>query len=142
MSEQKEKWTSGLARTRKSAFGRIASFLGTSEISNDSWDELEALLIQADLGVETSLEIVDELKQQSKDSGWIKLDDLKQGLAAALSSRIADIKEINLNPLPNTFSFSSNINRFVSVRRFRIPQTPIFEFDDRKFEWERRYDFN
>lgn len=50
------------------------------------------------------------------------------------------IKEINFNPLPNSFGFSSNINRFVSVRRFRIPVTPIFEFDDRRFEWERRYD--
>lgn len=50
------------------------------------------------------------------------------------------ISNFNINPLPNSFSFSSNINRYVSVRRFRIPQTPIFEFDDRRFEWERRYD--
>ncbi len=58
------------------------------------------------------------------------------------SNSLALIKEININPLPNSFSFSSNINRFVSVRRFRIPVTPVFEFDDRKFEWERRYDMN
>lgn len=58
------------------------------------------------------------------------------------SKSLAFIKEINLNPIPNSFAFSSNINRFVSVRRFRIPVTPIFEFDDRRFEWERRYDLN
>ncbi len=58
------------------------------------------------------------------------------------SKSLEFIKQINFNPLPNSFSFSSNLNRFVSVKRFRIPVTPIFEFDDRRFEWERRYDLN
>ncbi|NNE14824.1 MAG: cell surface protein SprA [Saprospiraceae bacterium] len=53
---------------------------------------------------------------------------------------LAFIKEINFNPIPNSFSVSSEINRFVSERTFRIPDTPIFKFDDRRFEWERRYD--
>lgn len=56
------------------------------------------------------------------------------------SKSLKFIKEINFNPLPNSFSFSSDINRFVSERTFRIPDTPIFQFDDRRFEWERRYD--
>ena len=56
------------------------------------------------------------------------------------SKSLKFIKEINFNPLPNSFSFSSDINRFVSERTFRIPDTPIFKFDDRRFEWERRYD--
>ncbi|MBT8229672.1 MAG: cell surface protein SprA, partial [Bacteroidia bacterium] len=52
------------------------------------------------------------------------------------------IKEINLNPLPNSFAFSSNINRFIATRRFRVPEDPTFEFEDRRFDWERRYDIN
>ncbi len=55
---------------------------------------------------------------------------------------LALIKEINLNPLPNSFSFSSNINRFIATRTFRIPNDPVFEFEDRRFDWERRYDLN
>lgn len=58
------------------------------------------------------------------------------------NKNLAFIKEINFNPLPNSFSFSSVLNRYVSTKRYRIPETPIFEFDDRRFEWERRYDLN
>jgi cell surface protein SprA len=52
------------------------------------------------------------------------------------------IKEININPLPTSFTFSSNVNRFLSSRLFRIPDTPQYQFDDRRFEWQRRYDLN
>lgn len=55
---------------------------------------------------------------------------------------LALIREININPLPNSFTFSSNINRFIANRVFRIPDEPRFEFDDRRFTWERRYDLN
>ena len=49
------------------------------------------------------------------------------------------IKELNVNPLPSSFTFNTNVNRFISTRRFRLPVTPIFEFDDRVFDWRRRY---
>jgi len=49
------------------------------------------------------------------------------------------IKEINFNPVPSNFGFSSDINRIINTRRFRLPDDPIFEFDDRRFDWERRY---
>ncbi len=49
------------------------------------------------------------------------------------------IKEINFNPVPNSFSFSTDINRYIAIRRFRLPTTPVFEFDDRLFDWRRRY---
>jgi len=49
------------------------------------------------------------------------------------------IKEINFNPIPSSFSFNTNVNRFISQRRFRLPETPVFEFDDRIFDWRRRY---
>ncbi len=52
------------------------------------------------------------------------------------------IKELNLNPLPNSFSFNTNLNRFFGTRIYRIPETPEFHFDDRRFDWERRYDLN
>ena len=52
------------------------------------------------------------------------------------------LKEFNFNPLPNSLTISSNINRFTSSRKFREPDTPEFRFDDRRFEWQRRYDLN
>ena len=55
---------------------------------------------------------------------------------------LALIKEINFNPIPNSLTFSSDINRFIATRTFRIPDDPSFEFEDRRFIWERRYDMN
>ena len=55
------RWKDGLSRTSKAAFGQIASILGTSEITDDTWDDLEALLLQADLGIETTASVLDSL---------------------------------------------------------------------------------
>ena len=44
MNNLLSKWKRGLDRTRKITFGRLASALGTSEINDESWEELEAIL--------------------------------------------------------------------------------------------------
>ena len=82
------KWKAGLARTRKSTFGRIASLLGASEITEDTWDELEALLIQADLGVELTLELLDALREQVQREGITRGEQLRAALKAQLLQRL------------------------------------------------------
>ncbi len=52
------------------------------------------------------------------------------------------IKEINFNLLPKSFTFSTNINRLVNSRTFRLPDSPVFQFDDRRFLWDRNYGLN
>ncbi len=58
------------------------------------------------------------------------------------SKHLKLIKEFNFNLIPNSLSFNSSINRYFSSRKFRIPDTPELTFDDRQFNWERRYDLN
>ena len=58
------------------------------------------------------------------------------------SKHLKIIKEFNFNPVPTSFAFNSTIDRYFSTRTYRLPVTPIFEFNDRRFEWERRYDLN
>ena len=48
MADLFAKWRSGLAKTSKTTFGRIATLFGATDITQDTWDDLEALLIQAD----------------------------------------------------------------------------------------------
>jgi len=52
------------------------------------------------------------------------------------------IKEINFNLLPRSFTFSTNMNRMTNRRKFRLPAEPIFQFDDRRFMWDRNYGLN
>jgi fused signal recognition particle receptor len=82
------RWRAGLSRTSKAAFGQIASILGASEITDETWDELEAILIQADLGIETTTSILDSLKRLTRTEGLIRSEQLFSSLKQELRSRL------------------------------------------------------
>lgn len=88
MADLFAKWKSGLAKSSKAAFGRIATLFGATEITHDTWDELEALLVQADLGIETATEILDSLRRVVQSRGLTRSDELSDALRAELRSRL------------------------------------------------------
>lgn len=88
MAEMFAKWRSGLAKTSKTAFGRLASILGATEITQETWDELEALLIQADLGIETATEVLESLQRLVRTEGLTRSEELWDSLRAELRSRL------------------------------------------------------
>jgi len=100
MDNNLEKWKIGLSITRKSTFGKIATFFGASEISPVTWDELEDLLIQSDLGAETSLEIVDQLKIRCDNEGVIHSDELTKLVIDELNSRLTSPEQIQIKEKP------------------------------------------
>ena len=61
-----------LTRTRNSFFGQIAGLFGANQITDELWDDLEALLIQADVGVETTTGLVEHVRQRVKQEGIIQ----------------------------------------------------------------------
>lgn len=89
MADLFNKWRSGLAKTSKTAFGRLKSILGATEITQDTWDELEALLVQADLGIETTSEILDSLQRVVRTEGLTRSDELSEALRTELRSRLS-----------------------------------------------------
>lgn len=80
MSEAINKWRQSLERTRKAAFGRIITVFGGSDIEEETWEELEELLIQADVGVETSLLVTERLSRAVVEQGITKTSDFQQAL--------------------------------------------------------------
>ena len=84
------KWRKGLEKTRKVTFGRIANFLGTSELNDEIWDELEALLVQADMGIETTMDVLDELREKVHQEGISQSEILIQTLKDLLIQRLAE----------------------------------------------------
>lgn len=88
MSSIISKWKDGLARSSKAAFGQIATLLGVTEISDDLWDDLEALLIQADVGVETTISILDDLEIIVDKKGITRTDELRKILWQELRKRL------------------------------------------------------
>jgi len=82
------KWRKGLEKTRKVTFGRIANYLGTSELDEGTWEELEALMIQADMGVETTVDVVEHLRKTVFERGLTKVDDVIGILKEELQARL------------------------------------------------------
>jgi fused signal recognition particle receptor len=82
------KWKTGLARTSKATFGQLATLFGATEISDDTWEELEALLIHADIGVETTLNVMDKLEDRTEREGITKTSDLNIILREELRSHL------------------------------------------------------
>lgn len=86
MSELFNKWRESLDRTRKATFGRIVTVFGGSEVNQETWDDLESLLIQADVGVETSQLISKQLRKVVQDRGITKVAEFQQALSEILLS--------------------------------------------------------
>ncbi len=82
------KWRNGLEKTRRVTFGRVASFFGASEINEDTWEELEALLIQADLGLDTTEEIIAAIKDKTRTEGLTQMDEMAAVLRSELLARL------------------------------------------------------
>ena len=88
MADFFSKWLKGLDKTRKVTFSRLASIFGTNEITNDTWDELETLLLQADAGVETTESIIEKMKKTARSEGFTKASELTDALRDELRSRL------------------------------------------------------
>lgn len=84
------KWRKGLEKTRKVAFGRIANFLGTSELNDETWDDLEALLIQADIGIETTMDVLDSMREKVHQKGLTQSEELIEALENELTDRLGE----------------------------------------------------
>lgn len=102
------KWKLGLAKTSKATFGQIATLLGATEITDDTWDDLEALLIQADLGMETTDAILDHIEERVDTEGLIRSTDLMRAMREELRARLD-------NPPPLHFSAHPAVILIVGV---------------------------
>ncbi len=89
-----------LTRTRNTVFSRIAGLLGTSQVTEDTWDELEELLIQADVGVETTLYLVERLRRRASEEAILKADVLQGALRDELRALLPDPAPLNLGNQP------------------------------------------
>ena len=92
MSEEKKGFFSrlvaGLTKTRKSiAAGFDYIFNGFSHIDDDFYEELEEVLVMADLGVHTTQSIIDDLKEKVKEQHIKEPAQCKELLIDPLSPR-------------------------------------------------------
>lgn len=72
-----DKLKQGLSKTRKSLTQKIDNIFKFNKIDEESLEELEELLITSDVGVNTTLKLVDNLREKVKSSKINDASDLK-----------------------------------------------------------------
>ena len=85
-----------LSRTRRSVFGQIVNVLGAGEITEESWEDLEALLIQADMGVPTTLALIDSLRERVSREGLHSTEQLVGAMKSELRAMLGNAPELEL----------------------------------------------
>jgi fused signal recognition particle receptor len=79
----------GMSKTRQSFFGRVMSVLGGGDqITEETWDDIEAVLIQSDLGVKTSGDVVERLRAKASREGIRDVDKLQAALRQVLKDML------------------------------------------------------
>ena len=85
-----EKTRQAVEKSRQTWFGRLRSLLSGSHLDDSVWDELEEVLISADVGVDTSLALVEKLKQQANQGDLNEPDHVWEALRRELIAMLDD----------------------------------------------------
>ena len=97
-----DKLKAGLSKTKNAFFGQIDNMFKTFvRVDEDFLEELEDLLICADVGVETTEQIIDELRDRAKDERLKSGDDVKDALREILRDKIGEGEELHLETKPS-----------------------------------------
>lgn len=97
-----DKLKSGLFKTKSAIVGKIDNlFKSFRKVDEDLFDELEELLISADIGVNTTEEILDELREYVIDNKIKEPEAIKNKLLRMLRELIGEHEPLRLDTTPS-----------------------------------------
>ena len=102
LSQSEKKIDKGLDKSKKSFFSKIRkSIAGKSRVDAGFLDELEEIFIGADVGVSTTIKIIDKLEERVARDKYINTDDLnkilKDEITKILNVSNDDFKEVEIS---------------------------------------------
>ncbi|MCQ2431437.1 MAG: signal recognition particle-docking protein FtsY [Clostridia bacterium] len=97
-----EKLKAGLQKTKDAVFKQVSSlFSRYTDIDDDLYDELEEILITADVGVNTTEEILDKLRAAVKAQRLTEPEEARKALMDILAEMIGEGEPLNLSTTPS-----------------------------------------
>jgi fused signal recognition particle receptor len=113
--EKKENLDKGLQKTKESFFGKLSrAIVGRSKVDDEVLDNLEEILISSDVGVETTLKIIERIEKRVSRDKYMNVEELN----AILREEIEALLEENgstKNVIPFDFSKKPYIVLVVGV---------------------------
>jgi len=92
--EKKETLDSGLKKSKDSFFNKISKVIvGKSKVDDEVLDNLEEVLISSDVGVKTTLKIIDHIEDRVKKDKFISSDELDTILKEEITKIICDSQD-------------------------------------------------
>ncbi len=95
---RKEKTEESTQKTGAAWKRALGGIFGRSGIDDDFWEELEEALIVSDVGVQTSLEIIEQLRDLTDENGWKDTEQVRSALHDRIVTTFAGLGEED--PLP------------------------------------------
>ena len=96
-SKKKESLDQGLAKTKESVFTKISrAIVGKSKVDDEVLDNLEEILISSDVGVETTLKIIERIEKRVAADKYMGTSELNSILKEEIASLL---EENNSNDL-------------------------------------------
>jgi len=101
--EKKDRLDDGLQKTRENVFSRLSrAVVGKSKVDDEVLDELEEALISSDVGVETTLKIIERLEERVRKDKYIGTDELHETLRDEISQMLDEYKSVERHNIENT----------------------------------------
>ncbi len=95
--DKKENLDKGLEKTKQSFFSKIArSLIGKSKVDSEVLDNLEEILISSDVGVETTLKIIDRIESRVARDKVIGTEELNSVLREEIGVLLAENNNLDL----------------------------------------------
>lgn len=108
--EKKETLDKGLSKTKEGVFSKLARVVaGKSKVDDDILDDLEEVLITSDVGVETTLRIIERIEKRVERDKYISTGELKN----MLREEIAVLLTENDNEAEGEFTVPENKRPYV-----------------------------
>jgi len=86
-----DRMDAGLARTRESFLQKLSRLVtGKSKIDADVLDDLEEILISSDVGIETTVKIIDRVEKRVLRDKYTSLDELQHILQEEIMSMLTE----------------------------------------------------
>ena len=89
--EKKETLDKGLSKTKESVFGKIArAVAGKSKVDDEVLDNLEEVLITSDVGVETTLKIIERIEKRAAADKYMNATELNHILRDEIAALLTE----------------------------------------------------